>query len=541
MQNYRIDFTMNRGHEMTIDRAAGIYRHELDDIELNMLHTQRVPYLLPIDWFELDGKVTFRYMLTGLKMLVHRLQQQPLTMEQYYVLLLGVTDALNECKHYMLRPEGCLLDEQFIFIGEQLHDIRLAYVPMKGNEEGQSIGSGDLLSLIVRFTSYVGQIHGEGLKRILQHVNGNKWPLAELRSTLLDLIGGQPEQQHAMDQTKLQQPSHNNQFHHIHEPSLKDPKPQLASPEQQQSKLSPLSAATVDSTFSPERTPYLDRIANRIRAEELPYEDEDEQEQDGREAKRKWIFTAGLAVAIACVWRFIHLAALTRQSMLISAGITLLLLAAILLVWRNKAGQMAYTVESQFELEEFLPDSAPFAKLDTWNSERNSGDFIPINTSNSSSSSASLHSSTSSSPSTSVTPFNSINVMNVNQSVPPLIEPTVLLSRQQHEEPSKPSIWLQRCWEGQQSKIELAESSFKIGRAGEQVGYAESAGGVSRIHLEIEHINGEYKAKDLGSRNGSLLNGQAMVPYKSYTLEAGDVIHLAGVLGPAYELKAGTG
>ena len=67
--------------------------------------------------------------------------------------------------------------------------------------------------------------------------------------------------------------------------------------------------------------------------------------------------------------------------------------------------------------------------------------------------------------------------------------------------------------------------------------FEEQAGGVSRLHLEIEYLDGKHRAKDLGSRNGSLLNGQAMIAYKAYTLALGDVIHLAGLNGPSYEFK----
>ena len=175
MHNYRIDFTMNHGHEMTLDKESGIERGELDDIELQMLQGQSIPHLLPIDWLELNGKVTFRYALNGFKMLYHRLQQSPITMQQYYMLILGIIDALDECKHYMLRPEGCMLNEHYIFVGEQLHDIRLAYVPMK--ESSNHLWRSELLTLVATFTAYVDQIDGEGLKRVLVHLTGQKWPL----------------------------------------------------------------------------------------------------------------------------------------------------------------------------------------------------------------------------------------------------------------------------------------------------------------------------------------------------------------------------
>ncbi|MNZ94995.1 FHA domain protein [compost metagenome] len=123
--------------------------------------------------------------------------------------------------------------------------------------------------------------------------------------------------------------------------------------------------------------------------------------------------------------------------------------------------------------------------------------------------------------------------------IPPAAEPTVLLGREKAKEMKitvKPSAILKRSWRGQEDSIELKETSFKIGRAGEHASYADQASGVSRLHVEIEDVDGEYRAKDLGSRNGSLLNGQAMIPYKAYKLSMGDVIHLAGTEGPSYEL-----
>lgn len=489
MKSYRIDFAMNRGHEMILDRAEGINRNELDEIELNMLHGQRIPYLLPIDWFELDGKVTFRYELTGKKMLLHRLQQQTLTMDQYYLLLLGVTDALNECKHYMLRPEGCLLDDQYIFIGEQLHDIRLAYIPLKGNVGEQPTGSGDLLSLIVRWTSYIGQIDGEGLKRVLHHLNASKWPLAELRATLLDLIGG-----HRLKSENREEPQQQQMMRPTRE-SHAEPKPFTSS-------------VTVKRTF-----------------DDIPYVEEEE--QDNQVTKRKWLATAGLAIAIACVWRFIHLDAPTRQSLLISAGITLLVIVGVLLVWRKRISHLPFIEEEQIEMEQHLPDSAPFAKLHNWHTEDELNDSTLVKSQNDRNEGSVEK------------PEIALHVVEANRPAP-LAEPTVLLATEQQKQLPRVQIaWLKRCWGGQETKIELVEQCFKIGRGGEQVSYADPANGVSRIHLEIEYLNGEYGGKDLGSRNGSLLNGQTMIPYKTYKLATGDVIQLAGDKGPTYELKSG--
>lgn len=571
MQGYRIDFSMNREHEMTIGREQGIYRNELDEIELNMLNSQRVPYLLPVDWFELDGEVTFRYTLTGKKMLLHRLQQQPLTMEQYYMLILGITDALNECKHYMLRPEGCLLDEKFIFIGEQLHDIHLAYVPLKETAEEQSKGMGDLLSLIVRFTSYIDGIDGDGLKRVLHHLSGKKWPLVELRATLLDLIGGNQRQQpihieksvlHKGQQTfedknkkvALGNSARENLTYEkrIYEKRTNEYKThdynthekQTNSPTEQksyiQSENHPFIGAEKeafmgkDNRFSHQQTSFNEEVLSAKRSlADLPYVEElDELEQN---SKRKWIITAVFTIMIACVWRFFYFADGARHSLLISAGISLLLLAALLFIWRKGTDKSNSTEESLLEMGLSEDNDEPFSKLELddykegyLNEVKQMKEDVKPSRGNN------LLDSLPSMP--------SIPKPSIQSVVMPVAEPTMLLGRSKKNEnkESKGEAWLQRCWAGQEARIDLMDyPHFKIGRTGEQVSYEDQANGVSRIHLEIEQNNGERSTKDLGSRNGSLLNGETMIPYKTYRLAIGDVIHLAGEDGPRYELKSG--
>ncbi|MDF2836925.1 MAG: hypothetical protein K0Q63_2565 [Paenibacillus sp.] len=187
---YRIDFIHGRGHEMTLDKEGGIGRGDLDELDINMLKSQRVPCLLPVEWVEMDGRVTFRYALSGKKMLLHRLQQEPLTMQQFYGLLLRVASALLECRDYMLRPEGCLLGDTFMFVGDNLEDLSFVYVPLISRKDESDQGD-DLLAMVARWTAYVEEVDGEGLRNILQLFNANRWPLVELRRLLLEMLGKQ--------------------------------------------------------------------------------------------------------------------------------------------------------------------------------------------------------------------------------------------------------------------------------------------------------------------------------------------------------------
>lgn len=72
-------------------------------------------------------------------------------------------------------------------------------------------------------------------------------------------------------------------------------------------------------------------------------------------------------------------------------------------------------------------------------------------------------------------------------------------------------------------RIELRQQHFVIGRSEEVSQYVESSVGASRAHVELSRTeDGGYLIKDLGSKNGTRLMGEAMVPYKDYPLHDGD-------------------
>lgn len=524
MHKFRIDFSMNRGHEMLIDKEEGIERSSLEDIELHMLRGEKIPYLLPVDWFELDGKVTFRYTLDGHKMLLHRLQLEPLTMHQYYTLVLGLTDALSECRHYMLRPEGCLFDESFIFIGEQLHDVRLAYVPIQASGVEAGTSSNELMSLIVRWTSYVDLLDGEGLKRLLRQLSSNKWPLVELRSTLLELIGGTSSDR--VETIRSNQAS-------AWSSSM------LAAPESKPGSIRSLQDGNLESS------PPIPPLASELAVSRLLNEEEEitVQQESTNAGRSKWIGAAVLLLATACIWRFVYLSSPSKQTMLISAALTLLLVTGFMFVWRrntriseliqstnlNQDHELAYSqigsasenmIESTDPNQQTLQNrySHKFTAKEDFSQAYQSEvtDAVDIYHVM-----KSLHNETSL----------------IEKRTTLGIEPTVLLATSMKETKVKLTAKLHRRWQGEVDVIEWVEPILRIGRAGEQAGYEELASGISRMHVELEYSQGERVVKDLGSSNGSTLNGEPMTPYKTYKITACDVIQLAGAKGPTYELR----
>src|SRR5690606_14005983 len=77
--------------------------------------------------------------------------------------------------------------------------------------------------------------------------------------------------------------------------------------------------------------------------------------------------------------------------------------------------------------------------------------------------------------------------------------------------------------DGKVKTIVINNRNFLIGRNADSVHYTDEATGVSRIHAEIIRVDStSYGIKDLGSKNGTKLNGKTLVPYKVYALNEND-------------------
>ncbi|MUT68072.1 DUF6382 domain-containing protein [Paenibacillus sp. NEAU-GSW1] len=537
---YRIDFSMSRGHEMIVERIPAIRREELDEIELQMLQcNNRIPHMLPMEWSDMDGAVSFRYSLSGRKMLSHRLQMHRLSMEQFYALLLAVVEVLTECKDYMLRPEGCMLDDHRIFVDEELTDIGIAYMPLRRNiVSGESADAaavhpavgGELLSLIVRWTTYVHKIDGAGLQRLLHHFYDQQWPLAELRLTLLDLIAGD---------VKLEAASNGE---------IKAYSSQAASWPHSSSEAAAAAAAQLEEgrvwrqniRLSVDKDSYQERMGCSESSVNCPpdfkasFEEEADEEWTGEPSSRKgqWYISLAALLAVAALWRFLYLPSPSRNSLYICLGLTMMGAAAAAAAWMKR--NRSFMQREDRYLEEFVPESRPLV----YSAAAISSNAMPQNKeapdmANDLSADWEMKK-----PLERLIDLDESDQSESNRRRAPaaIPEATVLLEPDAELPPGN-RLLLWRESDDRKEPLSWKGERFTIGRAGEKVDYEEEAPGISRLHLEIERKNTSFKAKDLGSRNGSMLNGRVMIPYKSYPLSAGDSIQLAGPNGPKYVLQ----
>lgn len=79
---------------------------------------------------------------------------------------------------------------------------------------------------------------------------------------------------------------------------------------------------------------------------------------------------------------------------------------------------------------------------------------------------------------------------------------------------------------GVEQTFEFIEERFIIGRNQAGVHYIDTTEGISRVHCELIKHKDRVEVKDLGSLNGSYLNGQFLVPYKAYPIQFGDILRI---------------
>lgn len=109
---------------------------------------------------------------------------------------------------------------------------------------------------------------------------------------------------------------------------------------------------------------------------------------------------------------------------------------------------------------------------------------------------------------------------------------TVMLGEvEEHGEGAQKEPYLQQLDEAGMTVMgthPLRGFPFIIGRAGQGVSHRDDSLGVSKHHCElIRTSEGNLELRDLGSRNGTELQGDLLIPYKLYPLKDGDKLAIA--------------
>ncbi|RED54761.1 DUF6382 domain-containing protein [Cohnella lupini] len=512
MEQLSSRFEQKRGHFMILERTPPLTRNELNDTQIQMLKQCEVPGLLRLETEESDGCISLRYSLSGTRMLSEAMRTTQWSMAEMIGALCKVADVLEECRLYLLDSDRIRLQDEFIFVGEDWHDLKFTYLPI---DMPTLRRADDLERLVMRWMMKIKDPDGQVLQNILRLVATENFmpiilsryakhylsgqlsdaPLASYRNTppsLSELAATESTRQSskaARSSWDLLQPA-SGDLHSISE-LLGDAQEHLAG-----------------TMHSPP-----ERLVAESNVDRIPMD------------MGRWrIVVACVALFLVAIpWRFVYLNEPNENKLLICLSLTLITGAGFLMLWKGKprwwAKKRELTARSEekksghflsvLDEEQFYSDEqlvAPrFPAFHSLAASDGKGEEIERHYREA--------------------PDHSLSVRK---------ETTWLSSKNdqtQYLDARQLPIIADYClvWKSKDEgcRIPLQGKSLVIGRSAEAAQHVDETMGISRAHVELLQEAAQWKVKDLGSRNGTRLNDRPMTPYELYPLNAGDCLTLA--------------
>ncbi|KMK78252.1 DUF6382 domain-containing protein [Alkalihalobacillus pseudalcaliphilus] len=558
-------------------QEQALTEEDLIQLQLRMMQSNQIPNLLPLSVEEIDFELKLYYDVTSKRQLNVYLNQYMLSSHEFYQLFMNIISTLEQSKLYMLNEHQYILQEEFIYLGKTTQQLYLTYAPVQGLEK-ETTTMDDLKELLGSIAERVDSLQGSELNTIQQYIDNSSFNLSGLKELLLELqqlrpnpyqggpgfvpgqqnqqgqANGNGYQQQAPKQQGGEQPNHAQNGQESDSPADFDPFRQDPAKKKKASGKKKKTKTT----------------KNKGKGEPLPQ-------------RIKIYIGVGAALAIALIWKLFE--TIPTQAIFYTsiAATVLLIAAAIYFIFFFKVGKAGASQEQDQQDEAAATQEQQAAQMP------NQQGYYSYNQPNQQSfnqfpQAAGMNQTqahyqppaparpqpvkqeaTAAAPSAVAVATKPESMPSYNDDLQAPIatkvskkakpkpvpmayleddqslmmdtgllsesDDTVLLGEDSDEEEnlevSNPFLEVER--EDGFEQIELAETHFTIGRNDEAVVYVEDSVGVSRVHAEFVRIENSYGVKDLGSKNGTKLNGEALVPYKIYALQIDDVVSIGKV------------
>lgn len=538
------DFALNGGLFMVIRQEPALEPSDLHPVQSGMVTSNRIPGVLNVIIKEVDYRIELQYDIGGRRMLSHIWRSGSISMSQFYDIVYQIADTLHNCRQYMLAMNRFVLHEEYMFISEsgRSGSVSLTYVPIRRNLYEGTPGD-QMKQFIIRLISYVSELKGDGVQRVLQVCDGELFDPSKLKEVLLSYIHPEPDAWTKENRNRSPGAVESAAYAGagVRQQALRGKQERDFTDERSR-------ARGVDHVRFPRDQGTLAAVPMTIaRMEEAAgMQEEAVGEEDDQEQilyKYRLYVALGGLLGAAVMWRYVYLAAPNTTRLLICVITTAVLVACALFAWKRQSLQGVFDREEQLgrsmddasgedeQQEPVFPvrrKSRFAAKQEEgqepwrWNVQENMLKFEH--------------------QSSSLLEESGDDMLKAGEDVPefPISPATTLLqgNRSDHLIGDYTGAYLRRITgkSGQSEDIPVQAGSFIIGRSPEAAQYVDQTAGVSRSHVELcLKISGQtHVLKDLASTNGTRLNGTPMVPYKEYPLHDGDMFELAGVVYTYY-------
>jgi len=563
----RFRFEQRRGHYLVVEGTEDrpLTRQDCDEFQLRMLAVCEVPGLLKLEAEEIDGRLSLRYALTGTRMLTQVTRANKMTMAAYMGALCRLAEVMEDCRLYVLNPGFLLLDDDRIFVGQAGdQDLKFVYLPIKAEEAGSVHG---MESLIVRWMMQVANPDGKAIQQTLRIAASPEFKPASLSRFARAYMAGDHPAAHDITDTSAgigvategsEQGNHKRAAYGFAAGSWDAvAATDIAKNNGRQSESGhgfagdsassgrQIRGASADASgrwrwFQPVSND-ANSMSSLLGDDSDPYGEAPEapvaSSSDG--GRRQVVLLCAAFGVIAIAWRWGYAVSPDNAGLSLSLGVTVAVLAAagwLSISFRRaelRGNRPKRLHQSRIQLSDESPKAASAPDGSAGRSSANDGDRGIA---------AKIRAREDRGAATELGQSGEAEPLHTGAGIgeaPWEEDRTQFLESHPNNPGSKESSIYYLAWESetQAPPIPLNGASLIIGRSREASGHVDVTPGISRAHMELLHTGEGWAATDLGSRNGSKLNGAAMVAYESYPLQPDDAIELAGAA--VYRLKYG--
>lgn len=506
------DYIRNGGTYMVVRSEPELRSDQLNRVQREMLASNTIPHLLRLAVREVDFEVSLHYEITGKRMLAQCLKSDRVSLIELYGLLLQVVTVLEDSVKYMLIPDNFRLDTDHIFVEEPLSSgvLYFTYVPLREPLHEEPIQK-VLLSLIMNLLAGVTYVEGQGIQEVIRFCGNELFSISRLKKIIMDhLAKCEPSCEPSLtDRADFTPRGRNSNV--VLSPTIKEyiPSPFVYKDKEEYKESNPIHLQR-----EAVHAPYGFADVNKTIEDDDSYNAEST--ENSRSPKQTY-YLLGAIVVCALSWKLIYLDHPGKVQLGISVLLTILIACGVMFVRRREA-RMLPKLDTSAEFSNKYDDSGVKESVDhqsfgyeakwRWNNEREEI-HEEIDCSNRQEYTEIPHQSE-------------------------FVNPATVLLDQSDDMTSDPAsgrtdYYLERrCPEGGfAEKIPLKPGSFVIGRSAEMAQYVEAGIGASRAHVEIMIRNQSCSLKDLGSRNGTRLDGEWIAPYKEYAIQPGNIFVIA--------------
>lgn len=534
----KVDFVRNNGHYMVISADGGLKMEQLSTFQVNMLLSNKIPHLLNLQVEERDLLVNLYYNISDKRMLTHWLRMGSISLKQFFSLLYAIVDIVSESNIYMLQEGRYVLKEDYIYCGKDITDVHLTYIPKELLPEKNAL-SVDLQQLASRLIHKVSELSGSGYQELMSYLMEESFNIPVCKQLLqkhrnkLD-AATQEERGTILQSTaksNYSQATGGTQFSKSANHTTINSTPAF-------SKVAPFTNTSESITTAADSKLVAPPFMQPAFSPSW-FEEDDQRELTERNKKlRLPVLLVGFLI-LGLVWK-LYLDHPSEGWLFICSGLSLLVIDFMFItlqIWKPKTKDSESltwaTVHNNLSQERQLDKKAtpllPFFTPSTVVPRLSNG------TDNDANKAETFHDSrlesrldsmrqeaTASKP-----PESYYQGLEQRTTLLAPMDATVFLSAsllQQGVKAARP--YLEWSSDGMKNIVHIDKSPFVIGRKGQGVDYIHKETGISRIHAEITTENEQSTIKDLGSRNGSFINGEILVPYRVYILQEGDIVKL---------------